>query len=221
MFCVLVARRGLGNLAKTGSLLISVAFLGGCGMNSLNLFDPGPTHAGDAQFTTGSITPSRRPSAMRAVYVQPGDTLNSFARENNSTPSQIVSANSLQPPYHLNIGQRLLVPGRTTRNSNVVPPTPEQNPPSRQGVVTGSISKPAPNAAPLEAPLRKVDLPPVHGTKKNSKRDQIYYFHKVAPGDTMPSIASHYKVDVNTLATFNQLSTSMPLRTGTIIKIPM
>ena len=268
MFCVNSACRGLGYFAKTGSIILSVSFLGGCGMNSLNLFDPGPNPAGDAQITTGSITPSRRPSAMRAVYVQPGDTLHTVAQENNSTPSQIVTANGLKPPYNLNIGQKLLVPGRNpasnpapmqaqarssstnyvtvgrgdtlysiARANNVrvedlaatnqiAPPYQvaagrKLRLPSSQSIVTGSISKPQATSTASQAPLRKVELPPVNPVQKKGKRDQIYYFHKVAAGDTMPSIATHYKVDLNTLAKFNRLDTSAPLKTGQIVKVPM
>ncbi|MEM8686650.1 MAG: LysM peptidoglycan-binding domain-containing protein [Pseudomonadota bacterium] len=147
---------------------------------------------------TGSIpapraaTPRAQPSTV-LISVQPGDTLYSISKRYGTTVPELARINNIQPPYALRLGQRLTVPGR------IGPPRAELRTPSR----IAAAAQPRPAA----------------GTSRN--RDYIYYFHKVKPGETLPSIARQYRVEVATLATFNQLQQSARLRTGQVIRVPM
>lgn len=147
---------------------------------------------------TGSIAPAR-PAAPRyqtstvLVTVQPGDTLYSISKRYGTTVQELGRLNRIPPPYALRLGQRLTVPG------HIGPPRAE--------------ARPAPRVATAPQPR------PAAATSRN--RDYIYYFHKVKPGETLPSIAQQYRVEVATLAAFNQLQQSARLRAGQVIRVPM
>ncbi len=150
---------------------------------------------------TGSIAPAQ-PAAPRyqtstlIVTVGPGDTLYSISKRYGTTVQELGRLNRIPPPYALRMGQRLTVPGRIA---------PAQTAP-RQAA----------------APLRTVAAQPGRqsgGTSRN--RDYIYYFHKVKPGETLPSIAQQYRIEAATLAAFNQLQQTARLRTGQVIRVPM
>ncbi len=220
MFCVSDATKKFGNVAKIGSLIFCVSVLSGCGLKSMTDFNPDP-YAGQAPVTTGSISkPSQRPEAMRSVYVQPGDTVNSLAGAHNSTPSLIISANNLQAPYGLKVGQKLLIPGKRdvpTPNIAAAPqPIPAPDP-----ITTASIptSRTASNRAQDDG-LRRVDLPSPPTTSSRNK-DDIYYFHKVKQGDSLEAIAEKHKVDAAKLAKLNDVKVGEALRPGTIIRVPI
>jgi murein DD-endopeptidase MepM/ murein hydrolase activator NlpD len=59
------------------------------------------TDRGDSGDRTGTVT------------VQPGQTLYSIARANDLTPDQLARANDIAPPYAIQVGQSLRVPGRS------------------------------------------------------------------------------------------------------------
>ena len=147
---------------------------------------------------TGSIAPAR-PAAPRyqtstvIVTVQPGDTLYSISKRYGTSVQELGRLNRIQPPYALRLGQRLTVPGHI-------------GPPRAQ-------ARPAPRLAAAPQPR------PAASTGRN--RDYIYYFHKVKPGETLPSIALQYRVEAATLAAFNQLQQSARLRPGQVIRVPM
>ena len=147
---------------------------------------------------TGSIPPARTAAPRTQtstvlVSVQPGDTLYSISKRYGTTVPELARLNNLQPPYALRLGQRLTVPG------HIGPPRADAPPAQRIA------------AAPQPRPAA--------GTNRN--RDYIYYFHKVKPGETLPGIARQYRVELATLATFNQLQQSARLRTGQVIRVPM
>lgn len=150
---------------------------------------------------TGSIAPAR-PAAPRyqsstlIVTVAPGDTLYSISKRYGTTVQELGRLNNIAPPYALRLGQRLTVPGRIA---------PAQNLP-RQAIAPARTAA----AQPARQPA---------GTSRN--RDYIYYFHKVKPGETLPSIAQQYRIETATLAAFNQLQQTARLRTGQVIRVPM
>ncbi|MGI9370893.1 MAG: LysM peptidoglycan-binding domain-containing protein [Hyphomicrobiales bacterium] len=187
-------------------------------------FNPDP-YAGQGSITTGSISkPSQnqqRPQAMRSIYVQSGDTVNSLARTHNSTPSLIISANNLQAPYGLKLGQRLLVPGKRDVPTPHVATAP-QPAPAPGALTTASIPKS--RSATYRAQddgLRRVDLPPPPSVGSSKNKDDIYYFHKVTQGDSLEAIAQKHKVDVNKLAKLNGVILGEALRPGSILRVPI
>lgn len=152
---------------------------------------------------TGSIAPAQ-PTAPRyqtstlLVTVGPGDTLYSISKRYGTSVQELGRLNRIPPPYALRLGQRLTVPGRVA---------PAQYVPHQA----------APPLRTTAAPRQQI--PPATGQSAN--RDYIYYFHKVKPGETLPGIAQQYRIEVATLATFNQLQQTARLRTGQVIRVPM
>ncbi len=152
---------------------------------------------------TGSIAPaqpapSRYQNSTLLVTVVPGDTLYSISKRYGTTVQELGRLNRIPPPYAVRLGQRITVPGRAT---------PAQ-------VVQRRSAQPIRTAA---APIQQAR--PVTGKSRN--RDYIYYFHKVKPGETLPNIAQQYRIEVATLAAFNQLQQTARLRTGQVIRVPM
>lgn len=152
---------------------------------------------------TGSIAPAQ-PAAPRyqtstlLVTVGPGDTLYSISKRYGTTVQELGRLNRIPPPYALRLGQRITVPGRVA---------PAQTLPRQ-------AARPVRTAAAPPA-----QIPPAAGQSRN--RDYIYYFHKVKPGETLPNIAQQYRIEVATLAAFNQLQQTARLRTGQVIRVPM
>ena len=275
--------RGVGNIlsGSVGVLCVfgMAAVAGGCSMSNTSWDDPlapPQTTASTGGIITGSsTTPPRTAGHPRQVFVQPGDTAYSIARNNGITVAQLGAANNIGAPYALAIGQRLNIPAPQadyTRTGSIQPAQPTapryQNSTllvtvapgdtlysiaKRYGTTVAEVARmnriPPPYALRLgqrlTVPGRAVPaqtiprhaaprqaLQPVHtaaapvqpqrpATGKSPNRDYIYYFHKVKPGETLPSIAQQYRIGVATLATFNQLQQSARLRTGQVIRVPM
>ncbi len=81
--------------------------------------------------------------ASGSVTVNRGDTLYSIARANNVHVKDLIAANNLQAPYHLNSGQRIQLPrensGQTRVASNsTYSPQPAYAPPRKSTVSSGS-----------------------------------------------------------------------------------
>lgn len=89
---------------------------------------------------------SLRPQATETTTyrIQPGDTLNSIARDFGVSPEAILGANRLDDPDYLRVGQRIRVPRHTGR------PVKRQNRPQYAGVARpGEVRmEPIPDAQP-------------------------------------------------------------------------
>ena len=84
-------------------------------------------------------TPSygSRADSNGSVRVSSGDTLYSISRANNVDVKELIATNNLQPPYELNVGQRLKLPGSSGSPSSVN--TAQASTPSAS--TSGSASK--------------------------------------------------------------------------------
>lgn len=267
--------RGLGgylsrSVGAVCVLTVAVA-ASGCSMSNSDWDDPLPPPAATGSIITGSsVAPPRATAQARQIFVRPGDTAYSIARNNGVTVTQLGAANNIGAPYALAVGQRLLIPSARadyTRTGSIAPARPSapryQNSTLLVTVVPGdtlySISKrygttvqelgrlnriPPPYALRLgqrltvpgravpaqivqrhaAQPIRTAAAPVQQArptTGKSRNRDYIYYFHKVKPGETLPGIAQQYRIEIATLATFNQLQQTARLRTGQVIRVPM
>src|SRR5260370_1316806 len=65
--------------------------------------------AGPGVLGQTSIAP--RPGEARQIVVRPGQSLGGIAHAYHVPPRAIIAANHLTPPYQVQIGQRLLIPG--------------------------------------------------------------------------------------------------------------
>ena len=68
--------------------------------------------AEEAPLVEEQMAPAPQASATGTVVIRPGMTLYGIARANNLTVSQLAAANGIRPPYSVNIGQTLRIPGR-------------------------------------------------------------------------------------------------------------
>lgn len=94
-------------LAALGLVLL----LAGCGLIRI----PPPGGASDAAVgPTLEGRPARPSAAGDGVLVQRGDTLHAIARQNNVSLRGMIEVNQLQPPYRLQVGQKLLLPSERT-----------------------------------------------------------------------------------------------------------
>ncbi len=134
---------------------------------------PAPTYIPEAQ------------SAEGTHIVQPGENLYAIARQYGHNFKTMAAWNHIEPPYHLRVGQVLVVSpppgGELTPTSPVIP----QYTPQPQ-VVT-----------PQHAPKSRV-VPTDKG------------YHVVQPGDTLFGIARHYGLSVGNIASWNGFQPPYP-----------
>ncbi len=78
-------------------------------------YTPPPTQNASYQPTNGAVT------------VNPGDTLYSISRNHNVAVGDLIAINNLQPPYPIQAGQRLLLPGSAGAQQASYSPTQTQS----------------------------------------------------------------------------------------------
>ncbi|MCP5082789.1 MAG: LysM peptidoglycan-binding domain-containing protein [Alphaproteobacteria bacterium] len=91
------------------------------------LASPPPPAATGGIITGSSTVPPRTAGHPRQVFVRPGDTAYSIARNNAITVAQLGAANNIGAPYALAIGQRLTIPTARadhTRTGSIAPARP-------------------------------------------------------------------------------------------------
>jgi murein DD-endopeptidase MepM/ murein hydrolase activator NlpD len=168
---------------------------GGRGMSS---FQPG---SGDV---TGSLPPPAPPPPRftweggTPMTVGLGDTLESIARRYDVPVAAVMEANSIGQAGRVHPGQHLVIPRRRGPGPAVAAAAP---PPTRMAAA-GAMPSPAPVGPPRTA------LAPGSSV------------HVVAPGETLHSIARHYKKSVLVLAKANNMAPDTAVRVGTRIAIP-
>lgn len=91
----------LGPAAALAALLLA-----GCGWMAV----PPPRSQGAGPTAAAPAAPPTAAGAPGSAVVQPGDTIYSVARRNNTPTRAIIDANHLEPPYVLRPGQQLIVP---------------------------------------------------------------------------------------------------------------
>jgi murein DD-endopeptidase MepM/ murein hydrolase activator NlpD len=92
-------------------------------------FDAAASEPSNAPFkkkrtATRYSEPAEASEGGATVTVKPGNTLYSIARANGVSVRQLASANGIEAPYSVKLGQKLVVPGRTTAKA---PDTPESD----------------------------------------------------------------------------------------------
>ncbi len=125
-----------------------------------------------------------------SVVVMPGDTLFSIARANNVHVRQLSAANSIAPPYNINIGQTLTLPGH--------------------GYARAATAAPVATAA-----ARPVSS--YSGTVRSASGSGQ---HVVAAGDTLYSVARNNGMKANILAQHNRIGWPYTLKVGQRLRIP-
>ena len=114
-------------------------------------------------------TPRPLPSPSgpgRRIVVRPGQSVGFLAREYGVTKRAIIDANNLPPPYKIEIGQKLVIPGGGEERAPVqaVATAKPSAPPAERPVASGRAGK-APDVIPLDeptpAPRRSAEAPAI------------------------------------------------------------
>ncbi len=207
-----------GYTVQTGDTLATIASKFGVDKPTLmwanHIVDP------DADLTPGStllVLP------IKGMYhtVQAGDTVESIAATYQVEPAAITGykANKLQPPYALNVGDAIIVPGGSI--------------PARDHIIS---YKPHPGET-INAIAQKFGLTvstlllanPSLGDGSSLSSDTTMYVppidgivHPVAAGDTIDSIAAYYGVSIQAVVDFapNHLKVGQPLAADTTVIVP-
>lgn len=129
------------------------------------------------------------------VYtVQPGDILSWIAQRYNTSVHELMAANGIGDPNFIYVGQVLQIPGC------VAAPAAPAGPPADAPA--------APAGPPADAPAVAQPAP---ATQR---------IHTVAPGETLGYICNLYGVDVNTLASVNNIANVNFIYVGQQLIIP-
>ncbi len=160
---------------------------------------------------------------IKGMYhtVEAGDTVESIAATYQVEPAAITSykPNQLQPPYALNVGDAIIVPGGSI--------------PARDRIIT---YKPHPGET-IGAVAQKFGLsvrtlllsnPDLGDGNALSSNNQLIVppidgiVHNVGAGDTLASIATYYGVNPQVLVDFapNHLKAGAPLTPDTVVMVP-
>src|SRR5207248_668334 len=126
--------------------------------------------------------PANKRILFREHVVKKGDTLGAIARKYGATVPQLVQANSLGKTPVLKVGRSLIIP-----MSGVTPP-------SSVGAV---YDRPGAHRAPLQSQKAR----PVSTTAGVTS-------YSVRQGDTLSKIATHFKITVEQLKSWNHLTSS-------------
>ncbi len=173
-----------------------------------NLPDPSHIVAGQVLIIpgAGAVAPVAAAPNKAPVYyvVQPGDTLSSIARAYGVSSQAIMAANSVNDMNHIEVGQRLVIPGSAAPDSGATIP--------QQPVATAIPPTTIPPTAipPTTAPV--VVSTPVTTAKLRT--------HVVTAGQGLAEIARLYGVTWPAIAALNNISDPNTIFAGTVLKIP-
>ncbi|MFN8105656.1 MAG: LysM peptidoglycan-binding domain-containing protein [Acidimicrobiia bacterium] len=154
--------------------------------------------------SAGSPPPASSPSKATTTYtVVKGDTLSAIAARTGVATSSIAAANSLQSPYRLSIGMRLVIPRATAPKPSPKPATKQSTTGARKAGTTRS-GGPGPSAA------QETRGGPVAGTS-----------YRVRRGDTVIGLAKRAGVSAAAIIATNGLAPpSYMIRDGRTLQIP-
>jgi LysM repeat protein len=138
--------------------------------------------------------------AEEKYTVQPGDSLAKIARLFGTNYLVLAAANDLEPPYIINVGQELIIPGDgvgdTVPDAAVITQNPTESPPIE------TISQENSASAPVQ------DEAAAPGT------------YRVQAGDSLSSIAQKFGTNYLVLADLNDLEDPYIVNLGQLLNVP-
>jgi murein DD-endopeptidase MepM/ murein hydrolase activator NlpD len=168
-------------------------------------YPPGGPNYPQRPDTTGAVSgpPGRAmarsdgaPGGEIAVTVGPGDTINRIAKRYNVSPAALMAANHLSAPATIRSGQQIVIPRSPSTALAGARPTPP-----------GSTPVPPSTAATTHPPAA---LAPAGGEG----------IHVVAAGETLSSIAHHYRRSRIAIAKANNIEPDAKLHIAQRLIIP-
>lgn len=148
---------------------------------------------------------AEKPAADAPSYgvVRKGDTLSKIAKRHGTTPETLAKLNKIKNPTLIQIGQKLILPGKP---APAVAKAPVAEAPKTPAVAKAPAAEPAQTPAPAPAPVEK-PASKVHGT------------HIVKSGETFFSIARHYGLSPDALQESNPGVKPINLRAGQTLNL--
>ena len=151
-----------------------------------------PTRPGTPAASALSAEPVSDVTPATTYTVAKGDSMSSIAHKNHLTKAELAAANNLRPESGLKLGQKLIIPGKST----------------------GAASAGAKAAPAHEAAAQTADAAPAPKGPADSVK------HVVKPGETLGAIARKYQVRMGEIATANNISDPAKIRPGMELIIP-
>jgi LysM repeat protein len=140
--------------------------------------------------------------AEEKYTVQPGDSLAKIARMFGTNYLVLAAANDLEPPYIINVGQELIIPGDGGGGGETAPaatPIPQKS--------VESVPAPAaPQVNPTPAPVQE-----------ETEGSGTY---RVQAGDSLTGIAKKFGTNYLVLAYLNELEEPFVLSIGQVLNVP-
>ncbi len=148
-----------------------------------------------------------------AYTVQPGDTVYRIARQFQTTPQAVMSANAMTGVADIEVGQSLMIPAKGGAVAEVAHPVVDP--------VASVEAKAEAKLAAIE-PAAGDDISQEHraGEVTTGQDGVTYVSHKVVAGETVFRISRQYDASVIDIMSVNDLQTPQQLQTGMIIKVP-
>ncbi len=155
-------------------------------------------------------SPVQPPSGNVYYTVQPGDTLAIISRKFGVSLGDMLAANPLADPNHIEPGQQVVVPGTSSPAGNAtIPNLPAVPPPGLQP----SQSSPIPPTIIAPTLLQ----PPPQTQSQQTTTSQTYV---VQPGEDLAAISQKFNVPWPTIAAANNLSDPNMIYAGMTLTIP-
>jgi murein DD-endopeptidase MepM/ murein hydrolase activator NlpD len=153
-------RRRLPRITVAMMLAGTVAACAGGPQNAAPVFLKG---AGAGPEPTEIVPPPAppRPPPQRIV-VRPGQSLSRIAHEYRVSERAIIAANQLKPPYKVEAGQRLLIPGATPPPPHMASAAPPPAVPAPYSPPPAPAARPPADSIPLDGPTqpKAIAFPP-------------------------------------------------------------
>jgi murein DD-endopeptidase MepM/ murein hydrolase activator NlpD len=150
-------------IIRAAPVILLAGFVAACGGGSSG---PAPVvlrGAAPPGFAEGApmSPPTARPRAEgQRIVVEHGQSLSGIARVYHVSEREIIAANHLTPPYKIEAGQHLLIPGTAVLR----PPQLAAAPPAAPPAAPTAQGHPPPEIIPLDGPSPVKSIPPPPGT---------------------------------------------------------
>ncbi|WP_158548438.1 peptidoglycan DD-metalloendopeptidase family protein [Parvularcula marina] len=160
------------------------------------------------------------------IMVQPGDTVYALGRRYGVKPTDIIALNDIPAPYHLAVGEEIILPQKLQKMAAPLPQPVSTGPISGQSALPAS---PAPlkkdvqmiqasaTSAPTQLEYSTVAAVPEKLPPAVERLDAIY---TVRPGDTMYSLSRRFEIGLEELAAANNVPAPYTLSVSQRLIIP-
>ena len=176
-----------------------------------------------ASAAVASEVPQPTSQTKASIIVEPGDTIYAIGRKYGVAPADLIAANDIAPPYQLQVGQAIILPGMDNMPDAAVAMATKKAEPKITGgpapevletaEMTATEEVKAVNVSATASPVRKERM-------MTPAVEQLDALYTVRAGDTMYSLARRFEMPLEELAAINEIPTPYTLSVGQRIVIP-